>query len=563
LVLKHWKKLYWIVKVDKKLEIDFGLYQINIERVFRFFKQDLKDDWFQDPLLYEDRLKKDTVKEYFRQNIENNCGIFRPTKRQIINIPKKGGTLRYSIETSFFDRIAYHAFGLILIEHFDKLINRRVLSHRLDDFTYRKKKHRYLFLNSIEQWKKFEEYVRVDANEKTILQTDLQNYFENIRIEDLKKTLLKCLKATKAPGTEKAKIRFCIDSICLCLKYWTYNGKNGLPQNRDISSFLANIYMLPIDEHMIGADYDYYRYMDDIRIICNDKYQARNALKELIIQLRKIGLNANGSKTNIIEPDTDDHIAFLKRDSFELERIDAMINSRKKPVVAKAFTEVRNKLEKLQIQNDYRSRTFRFCINRICKIALCKDIVKPSNFFSKITEGITGNIQEVPDATDQFCTYLTAVEADSKLMDDLCGYLTADQKSVYGWQNYLIWKLFAYKQYCKDELFAFARRIIIESSNKANIAGATLYLGKCGSREDRKYIVNNFEIFNDAFTQRHALIAIQEVDFKTIKTNVQQYILEESKGIYKDLRNLKTPKYIEPPKSVKYADLIREVGFYV
>jgi hypothetical protein len=155
-------------------------------------------------------------------------------------------------------------FGVPIVDAFDSFLSRRVLSHRLDVTCNKDKKRRYLFLNNIEQWQKFEEYVRSDAEGKTILQTDLQNYYENIRIHDLHGTLLHCLTQIARTPSDKASLRFCIDSICRCLKSWSYDGTRGLPQNRDISSFLANIYLSSVDTEMI-ANCDYYRYMDEIR----------------------------------------------------------------------------------------------------------------------------------------------------------------------------------------------------------------------------------------------------------------------------------------------------------
>ena len=542
------------------MSIDLGLYKIDIEKVVRYFKQDIKDDWFQDPLLYEDLLDKKKIIEYFKSNIQRNHGIYIPVGRQILNIPKKGGALRYSLETSFYDRIAYHSFGITLIEKFDELINPRVFSHRFDNYSKHK---RYLFLNSIEQWSKFEEYVRVDAKDKTVMQTDIQNYFENIRIADLKTVLLSFLQRTEASSDEKAKLRFCIDSICRCLESWTYNGINGLPQNRDISSFLANIYMLPVDSYMYESNYDFYRYMDDIRVLCKDKHEARSILKNTIIELRKIGLNINSSKTKTLEPGTKEHVSFLSRDSLKLDRINTLINSGKKYSVALGFLESKKELEMIQEKKEYASRAFRFFIKRIAKIALCKDIKVPDSFFEKISADIVENIGEVPDVADQFFSYLAAVEISTQLLSKLEKFLLDPEKSIYSWQNYFLWKLFALKCHNKSKLLNYAKKSIINSKKQACVAGAVLYLGKCGRETHKEWIVKNFKYFDDFFTQRHAIIAIQELQYnKFIKDDVQPYIDHECKGMYSTLNNYREPLYIIPPTPVKYSELIREVSFY-
>lgn len=548
---------------NTKLDLDFGLFQIDLSRVIRFMKQDLTDDWFQDPLIFEDRLDKKIISDYFKNNIAENSGEYKPVNREVMNIPKGGGTLRYSLETCFFDRIAYHACGIILIEHFDKLISRRVFSHRLDECSFKKSKQRYLFLNCIEQWEKYEEFVRVDAEGKTILQTDLQNYYENIRLDYLKQTLMKCLKQINVSGTEKAKIRFCIDSIIHCLEAWSYNGINGLPQNRDISSFLANIYMLPVDSYLIEREVDYYRYMDDIRIICENKYHARSILKKLIIESRRLGLTVNSAKTSILEPTDDEHKEFLHRDSEKYARINSMISSKKKPLVAMAFEEVRNELIKLIESKKFRERGFRFFRNRITTIALCEDIVKPADFFDKITEGIIESVGEMPDVMDQFYKYLVSVNVNSALLKQLQEYLQDPDKAIYGWQNYLIWKLFAFKNFSNYELISCAKKVICEENlSSASKSGAMLYLGKCGGLDDKLMVADNFQKYKNFFTQRHALISLQEVDYEIIESKVKEYVSAESKGIYQTLKKHTKPIYVVPPAPIKYTDLIREISFY-
>lgn len=537
-----------------------GNFEFNLDRIIYFLRRDIKDDWFQDPLLFEDRLDPALIIDHFDQNILKNDGVYLPKAKLLLNVPKDKGTLRYSLETNFFDRIAYHAFVITLIEYFDPLLHRRVFNHRLDSVEFKSIRPKYIFLNSIVQWKKFEEFVRVDAKGKAILQTDIENCFDNIKMSDIEAALFKCLDKVSIPDDKQNKIRYCIKSLCECMMAWSFNGINGLPQNRDMSSFLANIYLMSVDEAMISAGYDYYRYMDDIRILCADKFEARLALKRLGLELRKLGLSLNSAKTEILEPNTDLHNSFLKRESLKLECIDSMINTKKKQIVALGFSEVRKLLLELKERKDYSSRTFRFAINRFCKIALCKDISKPPDFFGEITKDIIKHIGELPHVTDQFYAYLAAVDVDTESLALIKDYLLDENKSIYGWQNYHLWKLLTLKKYCNQELLNLAERTIVNNMNKANVAGALLYLGSCGDHRCRMFIANQFRNLSDFFLQRHALIAIQECEFNEIQDSVAKYVSEESRGIYKKLR--KKSFYIKAPENIKYTDLIREVSFY-
>ena len=558
------------MKSKKNFNLDFGLYNIDLKKIIKYYEQDLKDDWFLDPIHYNDLIRRnEDLIDYFQKNIEDNHGVFKPISRLLFDIPKDSGALRYSLETCFYDRIAFLAFGVTLIEKFDQLLHRRVFSHRYNCLEKGNNKSKYLFLYSINQWKKFDEYVRVDALHKTILATDIQNFYENIQIRTLKDTLLSCLKNISSSGKEKAICRFCIDSLCECLKAWAFNTKMGLPQNRDISSFLANIYMMPIDEFMINSGFDYYRYMDDIKIICNDYFQAREILRKLVGKLRDRGLNINPKKTDILEPDTSAHRAFIDRGEFKIERIDSLINSKKKHLVLEGFNEVKQLLLQLQNKDNLTSREYRFCINRIANFALCKDIQKPDGYFKEITDYILRKIPFYPQSSDQYFKYLVSIDGIEKYhLNVIVEYLLDSEKAIYGWQNYLLWKIVTYYDYCEVKLHSEARTIVEKYHysdglySDENLAGAILYLGKCGDNKDRKLIAQKFSNYKNFFIQRHALIAIQTLKYRDIKKDIEGYIERESFGIYRYLNSLRTPLYITPPKSIRYTDLIREISSY-
>ncbi|GHT88680.1 hypothetical protein FACS1894137_17130 [Spirochaetia bacterium] len=543
------------------LDLDFGLYSINLNRIINYLKQDMSDDWFQDPLFFSDRLKQDCIIDYFEKNINQNSGAYLPNDRILLNIPKPEGTLRYSLETNFFDRFAFHAYGVTIIQHFDKMISKRVFSHRLNNRDFDKSNAKYLFYNPIIQWKKFEEYIKIDSLNSCILISDLQNYYENINIDILRGTLYLLLKKCDASGKEKAKIRFCIDSICSCLLKWTFNEEHGLPQNRDISSFLANVYMYPIDEEMINQGFDYYRYMDDIRIICKDQYEARKALKILSCELREIGLTINGKKTSILINGTDEHKEFIEDNGVELESLDALLNTKKKQIVAIAFQQIKEEFEKCLEQKDYTSKKFRFLLNRISKIALCKDIKKPNTYFNFIKGNIIGAIVTTPSSMYDFFHILSCIDLTNGDMNKIYKYLSDEEKAIYSWQNYLLWKLLVMKNYRNRNLLIFARKQV-KSLKTANVAGALLYIGKYGNIHDKKDLLTIFNGKKCFFVQRHFLIAVQELERKEIQ-KIEMEILEENRGVYKYLHELRAPLYMSLPNEIKYSDIFNQVGFYV
>lgn len=67
----------------------------------------------------------------------------------------------------------------------------------------------------------------------------------------------------------------------------------GVPQGLSISNILANVYMMPIDDKYGNEqEYTYFRYVDDILILCDYK-DYKSILDEIITDLGSIGLKVH------------------------------------------------------------------------------------------------------------------------------------------------------------------------------------------------------------------------------------------------------------------------------
>jgi hypothetical protein len=78
------------------------------------------------------------------------------------------------------------------------------------------------------------------------------------------------------------------------------NGFNtaGLPQGLSISSSLAELYAKQIDQEYAHCK-GYFRYVDDILIICTDKENAKETLKSLKEKIEACGLRLAPAKTSV------------------------------------------------------------------------------------------------------------------------------------------------------------------------------------------------------------------------------------------------------------------------
>jgi len=232
------------------MAIALGAIQFDENDALRHLRRDLSDDWFPDPRRFEDLLKDDFLAKTLEVNFRDNHGQFQAGKRHLLNIPKSNFTLRYALETSLSDRAVYNGLAAYLLPFFDSLIPWQVFSHRASPVD---QIDRVLFRRPIQAWQNFLGVVRTELKSRSVLlSTDLANYYENIDLNILRSTMSALIPELDALPEQKANIRAHLELLFSCLREWCYLPNIGLPQNRDASSFLANIYMLPVGGAMLS-----------------------------------------------------------------------------------------------------------------------------------------------------------------------------------------------------------------------------------------------------------------------------------------------------------------------
>jgi len=78
------------------------------------------------------------------------------------------------------------------------------------------------------------------------------------------------------------------------------NDFKGLPQGLSISSLLAELYAIQIDVDF-NSDSGYFRYVDDIVIVCDDLVESKIKLEKLRFTVKNLGLYLSQSKTEIVK----------------------------------------------------------------------------------------------------------------------------------------------------------------------------------------------------------------------------------------------------------------------
>jgi hypothetical protein len=146
------------------------LHGIDIDRVIRHLRSDLSDDWFPDPVGWEDLLRAEFLTPIICKSPQAfwkaphtfwRAGHYQPVQRYVRDVPKPNGTLRYSLEQTLVDRFVYQLLVSQMAPDLDQLISIRVLSHRVDP-----KNSGALFKNGVSQWELFETSIRSDVQDK-------------------------------------------------------------------------------------------------------------------------------------------------------------------------------------------------------------------------------------------------------------------------------------------------------------------------------------------------------------------------------------------------------------
>ncbi|OQA01908.1 MAG: Reverse transcriptase (RNA-dependent DNA polymerase) [Planctomycetes bacterium ADurb.Bin401] len=268
---------------------------------------------------------------------------YRPRHLTDIDLPKSGLSVRPGNVLPIEESILLHAITCLIAPLLDKQLDKRVYSYRLHpDWKKRVKKRTSLFRESkiefpflrratirsispfdawYERWPEFEAASRTCTQDgfTHLTKTDITAYFENIDLRLLETQIRSLLK-----GREEKIIHL----LFRILEGWTRDTitgtpiGRGIPQGNEISSFLGNIYLIPLDKELIKFcrqhNAKWFRYVDDVKVFTKSEEDARQAVFIINDSLRSLHLNLQGSKTEILS----DKKLTEELDDSEIKKVD-------------------------------------------------------------------------------------------------------------------------------------------------------------------------------------------------------------------------------------------------
>ncbi|KAB8154209.1 hypothetical protein EZY14_007160 [Kordia sp. TARA_039_SRF] len=502
---------------------------VNLESARKKLETDIIDDWYYDPLKYIDLLSQDYLFEQFRSNFYRNN--YKPKNAESFYVPKKKLTLRQALVSPFIDRIMYMATVDVLAEKMNEALISNVFSAR-----YNKYSKSQLIINGVEQWKKMKYKLSECANSRDdegnylygcVLEIDLLNFYDNIN----KNLLYKKIDRVCETENEKRAAKLLSEIINNIS-----NKEQGLPQNSDASALLATFYLNQVDVFMKHTSHAYFRFMDDIRIFCKDKYEGRKILQTFEYEIRRCHLSVNSQKTKVLtlvenpteSPDEKYRSEYDKVYNYELNKIVRLRKSKNYTGRNEAFHLSKQLLgenlssEDLNDKEDS-AKLLNFALGTITNLGYGKiNNATGDDSFIELMQEAVDYLRERPWITTQVCKVLGLIS--SKVFNNffpkkLKEIVLEEKYNTYAFQTYQIWLLLAKHKYVSKELQEFAIKEIEKNdeTNRPVIASMVIYL--CAvDKNYRRVILRKLEegFTHGYFQDRISLISVRNFESKLV-----------------------------------------------
>ena len=150
------------------------------------------------------------------------------------------------------------------------------------------------FRDKFPSWSQFREASLRQVQEAVqyVVVTDISGFYDAIDLA----TLLSDLRQVDVPAP-------LVELLATCLYRWANPLTRGIPQGQSASDVLAKVYLNSVDRNLRAMGYVHVRYVDDFRVFCRDRVQAKKALLDLTGLLRQRGLILQAAKSELLRAD--------------------------------------------------------------------------------------------------------------------------------------------------------------------------------------------------------------------------------------------------------------------
>ena len=270
---------------------------------------------------------------------------------------------------------------------------------------------------------------------------------------------------------------------------------------------------------MVRLGFDYYRYVDDIRIICSDTRAARHAAMVLIGHLRSIGMNINSSKTKILTSKSEkaDVIEFFPGSDDRSLAIDSMWRSKSRRVIMRSTKYIYQLLQECIDSKQTQSRQFRFAVNRLIQITDAGIFDVQDEISGQLKSLLIESLEDHAVSTDQYCRLLSALNLSPNELAKIERFLCDHERSIHSWQNFHLWLILARRKHKTDELVNLAKHRIEADVLRSEVAAIFIYLRCVCEVQLLEGIATNFNSSWPYYHQRNYLLATSDSNRDLLK----------------------------------------------
>jgi hypothetical protein len=453
-----------------------------------------------------DWIESDLARWLETVNSQTQSG-YAPKPSQTCLVPKPGWLVRPGSVLDLQDEIVFNA----LLATFHDRIYRQIGGFQGDpDIAYQLQSDSRLprwIRTGFRVWREWREKSlhKLTQGSQFVVIADIAGFYENIDLNRLY-TDLRPLAINSAA----------LDLLMKCLNRWASPRGKGIPQGYTASDILAKLYVHPIDLGLRNDGITHLRYVDDIRIFCRTKLDAKQCLLKLNELIRGRGLNLQTAKTRILSADEAQR---------EIDGISPLIQSIQSEMLAElkdVFSGLSSYVTLEEIEQRFASNpdtlapevleqafhdNFLVATAKFDKTLLHYLLVRLGKVKSlKAAPYVTALIAERPEETAQALRYLSDVEILPAHPEAIVEYM-ASEEAIYDYQLYQCISWFIERRASPPKLVSLCRRWGFDHNRAQWLRMSALaILGEAGDQSDLEMIEGRYE-HATAEMERAAIVA--------------------------------------------------------
>jgi hypothetical protein len=439
-------------------------------------------------------------------------GGYSPQDCHTCYTPKGGWLVRPGAVLNLEDEIVYNA---ILGKEYSKIYNHLKWAQGGPDIAYQLQggKNNKEWIKSgfliWQAWRK-KSLQRLRGGVSQVVFTDIAGFYENIDLSILRSDL-------NSIGFN----RHLLDLLMACLNRWSRPKGRGIPQGYSASDILAKIYLTHTDIALRDAGFKHLRYVDDFRIFCKNKLEAKQAISFLTDLLKSRGLSLQSAKTRIvakaeaieeidgITPVIEEIQNVLRKELAEIGGyssyatigyLDAVLESNPEApapeVLERAFKE-----NFFEIKEDIDKTLFHYLLTRLGKIE------------SKIAvDYCLDLLRHHPEETEAILRYFTNIDINKTEISRIIQYC-ASKNSIYDYQLYQIVKWFYERQSYPKKLLRLCREWYLNKNRASWLRSYCLaIIGEAGTPSDLEILENAYGSASNELEKAEIIVALKRME---------------------------------------------------